>query len=307
MAVDGDVLERIRERLRVSTRVGDERIEVATRDDDVVLLGAVATPEEVTVAGQLAEEYADSVVNELQIDRGLRDWVEEPVDTEPASPAGDEVLIGSTDMLAGPDSAPTEDLAEALDENEPWSPPDVPQLAPTATEQRGGWAAEDALALSEWEDEGGDPDDLLDEEDRAARDGRSAPDLAVADLDRAAEGGQLPSLDPTAATPGGDPEAEPEPFESGTWADDMVEQVPGTAKGPGAVGEYETEGGELGSVPALETGAIGADTAPSDPARDASGGTQKMAGTDRGPAATEDRAVRAEIEDDDAIAIEDDS
>jgi hypothetical protein len=297
MAVDQDVLERIRERLRVSTRVGDERIEVATRDDDVVLLGAVATPEEVTVAGQLAEEYADSVVNELQIDRGLRDWVEEPVDTEPASPAGDEVLIGSTDMLAGPDSAPTEDLAEALDENEPWSPPDVPQLAPTATEQRGGWAAEDALALSEWEDEGGDPDDLLDEEDRAARDGRSAPDLAVADLDRAAEGGQLPSLDPTAATPGGDPEAEPEPFESGTWADDMVEQVPGTAKGPGAVGEYETEGGELGSVPALETGAIGADTAAADPARDASGGVQKIAGTDRGPAAPDDRAVREEIED----------
>ena len=305
MAVDQDVLERIRERLAVSTRVGDERIEVATRDDDVVLLGAVATPEEATVAGQLAEEYADSVVNELQVDRGLREGIEEPVDTEPASPAGDEVLVGSTDMLAGPDSAPTEDLAEALDENEPWTPPDVPQLAPTVTEQRGGWAAENSLELSEWEDEGGDPDDLLDEEDRAARDGLSAPDLAVADLDRAAEGGQLPTLDPTAATPGGDPEAEPEPFETGTWADDMVEQVPGTEKGPGAVGEYETEGGELGSVPALETGAIGADTAPSDPARDASGGTQKMAGTDRGPAALDDRAIRAEIEDDDAI--EDDS
>jgi len=299
MAVDVDVLERIRERLRVSTRVGDERIEVATRGDDVVLLGAVATPEEATVAGQLAEEYATAVVNELQIDRGLREGIEEPVDTEPASPAGDEVLIGSTDMLAGPDTAPTEDLAEALDENEPWSPPDVPQLAPTATEQRGGWAAENALELSEWEDAGGDPDDRLDEEDRAARDGISAPDLARADLDRAAEGGQLPSLDPTAATPGGDPEAEPEPFESGTWADDMAEQVPGTAKGPGAVGAYETEGGELGGVPALETGAIGADTAPSDPARSASGGTETDA--DRGPAAPDDRAVRAEIEDDDAL------
>jgi BON domain len=295
--MDPEVLETIRERLRVSTRVGDERIEVATRDDDVVLLGAVATPEEATVAGQLAEEYATSVVNELQVDRGLREGIEEPQDTEPAAPAGDEVLIGSTDMLAGPDAAPTEDLAEALDENEPWMPPDVPQLAPTATEQRGGWARENALALSEWEAEGGDPDDLLDDEDRAARDGISAPDLAAADLDRAAEGGQLPSLDPTAATPGGDPEAEPEPFESGTWADDMAEQVPGTAKGPGAVGEYETEGGELGSVPALETGAIGADTAPADPARDASGGVQKIPGTDRGPAAPDDRAVRGEIED----------
>jgi hypothetical protein len=298
MAVDVDVLEQIRERLRVSTRVGDERIEVATRDDDVVLLGAVATPEEATVAGQLAEEYATSVVNELQVDRGLREGVEEPLDTEPASPAGDEVLVGSTDMLAGPETVPTQDLAEALDENEPWTPPDVPQLAPTVTEQRGGVPASDALALSEWEEEGGDPDDLLDEEDREAREGRSAPDLAPADLERAAEGVELPSLDPTAATPGGDPEAEPSPAETGAWGEDMVSQVPGTAKGPGAVGEYETEGGELGGTPAPETGAIGADTAPSDPARDASGGVQKFPGTDRGPAGHEDRAIREEIEDD---------
>ncbi|HEX7147934.1 MAG TPA: BON domain-containing protein [Actinomycetota bacterium] len=159
MAVDPDVLEQIRERLRVSTRVGDERIEVATRDDDVVLLGAVASPEEATVAAQLAEEYASSVVNELQVDRGLREgFDDDPMDTEPASPAEDEVLIGSTDMLSGPDAAPTEDLAEALDENEPWSPPDVPQLAPTATEQRGGVPASDRLALSEWEEGGGDPE-----------------------------------------------------------------------------------------------------------------------------------------------------
>ena len=298
MAVDADVLEEIRERLRVSTRVDDERIEVATRDDDVVLLGAVASPEEATVAGQLAEEYAGSVVNELQVDRGLREVVEEPLDTEPASPAQDEVLVGSTDMLAGPDSAPTEDLAEALDENEPWTPPDVPQLAPTVTEQRGGVPAEDRLALEEWDEAGGEPDDLLDEEDRAASEGRSAPDLAEAELEQAAEGGELPSLDPTAATPGGDPEAEPSPAETGGWGEDMVEQVPSTAKGPGAVGEYETDGGGLGGTPALETGAIGADTAPSDPARDASGGVQKTAATDRGPAAPEDRAVREEIEDD---------
>jgi hypothetical protein len=197
MAVDEDVLERIRERLRVSTRVGDDRVEVATRDDDVVLLGAVASPEEATVAGQLAEEYASSVVNELQVDRGLREEAEEPWEGEPASPDEDEVLIGSTDMLAGPDAAPTEDLADALDENEPWSPPDVPQLAPTVTEQRGGVAPSDRLALSAWEERGGDPDDLLDNEDRAARDGISAPDLDAADLRRAAEGRPLPSLDPT--------------------------------------------------------------------------------------------------------------
>jgi BON domain len=294
--MDADVLEEIRERLRVSTRVGDERIEVAARDDDVVLLGAVASAEEATVAGQLAEEYATSVVNELQVDRGLREGIEEPLDTEPASPAADEELVGSVDMLAGPDAAPTEDLAEALDENEPWTPPDVPQLAPTVTEQRGGVPAADRLALSEWEEAGGEPDDLLDPEDRADRDGPSAPDLAPADLERAADGGRLPSLDPAAATPGGDPEAEPPADETGGYGDDMVAQVPGTAKGPGAVGEPATEGGALGSTPALETGAVGADTAPADPARDASGGVQKSPGTDRGPSAPEDRAVREEIE-----------
>ena len=297
MAVDVDVLEQIRERLRDSARIGDERIEVAVRGDDVVLVGAVATAEEATVAEQLAGEFAASVVNELQVDRGLREGIEEPLDVEPASPADDEVLVGSVDMLAGPDAAMTDDLAEALDENEPWEPPDAPQLAPTATEQRGRVPAGDRLALSEWEEAGGDPDDLLDEEDRAARGGTSAPDLDAADLHRAAEGGQLPSLDPTAAhPPGADPETELPSPESGGRGEDMVEQVPGTAKGPGAVGEPATEGGALGGTPAVETGAIGADTAPSDPARDASGGVQKVAGTDRGPAAPDDRALRTEIE-----------
>jgi hypothetical protein len=97
----------------------------------------------------------------------------------------------------------------------------------------------------------------LDEEDGGDGGGRSAPDLAPADLERAAEGVELPSLDPTAATPGGDPEAEPSPSETGGYGEDMVSQVPGTAAGPGAVGEYETEGGELGGTPATETGAIG--------------------------------------------------
>jgi hypothetical protein len=143
MAVDAEVLDRIRERLRVSTRVGDDRIQVAGRDDDVVLLGAVASPEEATVAGQLAEQYAASVVNELRVDRDLRQGVEAPPAGEPATPAEDEVLVGSTDMLAGPDTAPTGDLAEALDENQPWEPPDVPQLAPTRVEERGGVSPKD--------------------------------------------------------------------------------------------------------------------------------------------------------------------
>jgi BON domain len=300
MAVDADVLERIRERLRVSTRVGDDRIQVAARDDDVVLLGAVATPEEATVAAQLAEEYASAVVNELQVDQGLREGLERPVQTEPAAPADDEVLVGSTDMLAGPDTVPTGDMAEALDENEPWDPPDVPQLAPTRVEERGGVSPSDRQALSGWEEPPpNEPDDLLDEEDRADLEGPSAPDLSTADLRRAAEGHPLPSLDPTAASPTAEPDRDPTSIDptARPAGDDMVEQVPGTPKGPGAVGEPTTEGGALGGTPATETGAIGADTAPSDPARDASGGVQKTAGTDRGPAAPDDRALREEIPD----------
>src|SRR4029453_12511891 len=45
-------------------------------------------------------------VNELQVRGGLREGSKEPLDAEPASPAGDEVLVASTDMLAGPDAAP---------------------------------------------------------------------------------------------------------------------------------------------------------------------------------------------------------
>jgi BON domain len=205
MAVDAEVLDRIRERLRVSTRVGDERIQVAARDDDVVLLGAVASAEEATVAEQLAEQYASSVVNVLRVDHGLREGVEEPAETEPASPAADEVLVGTTDMLAGPDATPTADMAEAHDENEPWQPPDVPQLAPTRTEERGGVSPRDRLALSAWEERGGDPDDLLDVEDRTGGERPGAADLSAADLRRAAEGHPLPSLDPAAASPAAEP------------------------------------------------------------------------------------------------------
>jgi BON domain len=298
MPVDSDVLDRIRERLRVSTRVADDRVQVAARGDDVVLQGAVASAEEATVAEQLAGESASSVVNELQVDPGLREGLEEPLAGEPASPADDELLVGDTDMLAGPEAHITADLAQALDENEPWEPPDVPQLAPTAVEQRIGVSPADRLALGE--QAGDDADELLDEEDRAARERPSAPDLERADLERAAEGVPLPSLDPTAAGAagegGGDPTARDPLAGTGGTGEDMVEQVPGTAKGPGAVGEPTTSGGALGGTPAVETGAAGADT---DPARGASGGVQKVAGTDPGPspAPADDPAIREEIPD----------
>jgi hypothetical protein len=54
------------------------------------------------------------------------------------------VLVGAVDLPAGPDVAG--DLDEALDENQPWAPPDVPQLAPTRTEERGAVSPKDRQA-----------------------------------------------------------------------------------------------------------------------------------------------------------------
>jgi hypothetical protein len=79
-----------------------------------------------------------------------------------------------------------------------------------------------------------------------------------------------------------------------TAEDRMPRRVPGTRAGPGAVGESTVEGGSTGSVPATETGAEGADTAEADPARQ-TGGTAGGTGTDRGPEADEDKAIREDF------------
>jgi hypothetical protein len=296
MPVDPDDLERIRERLRVSTRVAADDVRVGARGADVVLQGAVPSAEEATVAEQLAGEYVDSVVNELQVDRGLREGLERPPAGEPTSVPDDELLVGGTDMLAGPEAVVTADLAQALDESEPWTPPDVPQLAPTAVEQRSGVDPAEGLRLGGGAGE--DADELLDEEELDARAGPSAPDLDRADLERAAAGHPLPALDPAAAggEPGGDPTARDPVAGTGGDGEDMVKQVPGTAKGPGAVAEQTGGGGALGGTAATETGASGADTAAADPARGASGGAQRVAGADQGPVPgpDDDPAIRAE-------------
>lgn len=291
--VDDEVLEQVRERLRASTRVGDQRIQVGGRAGEIVLRGTVATPEEVTVAGQLAEYYATAVHNELVVDRGLREGAEPPAAGERAvTPEGEE-LVGGTDMFAGPGATPTEDMAQALDENEPWSPPDVPQDALTGVEERGGVPL-DRPTMGEHEDLG-EPDDLLTEEDRADRERPSAPDVSAAELRRAAEGQPLPSLDPTAAPPS--PQAEPDTADDERTAEQRRDGA--ASVGPGASAEPVT-GSAYGGTPAIPTRAAGADTAPEDPALGASGGVEKIPGTDRGPApgaqedATDEDAAREE-------------
>lgn len=257
--VDEEVLERIRERLRVSTRVGDDRVQVEGRGDAVVLGGAVATPEEATVAAQLAEEYADMVLNELAVDGGLREGMELPVGGEPAVPPEGEELVGSTDMFAGPGAGPTEDMAQALDENEPWSPPDVPQDAPTGVEQRHGVPLEQPTLGAE--DEAlGELRQQVEEQRPEELEQPAAPDLSAAELRQAAEGRPLPSLDPTATAPPAG--AEPDVADDERTSGQDASRDPGLDLGPGALAEPVHGSGAVGGTAAVPTGAATAGTDP---------------------------------------------
>jgi hypothetical protein len=287
--MDPDVLAEIKLALEDSGRVDASRIVLEGTGDSVVLRGAVASSEEATAAAMIAETRTSNVANELTIDPGLREGAIDPVSVERVQPAEDEVLVGSTDMLAGPDAAITSDLNRALEENEPWNPPDEPRLAPTHDEY-GGAASPGALSGDE---ERGDPDP-----DLAHREDYAAADLSREDLQ--AEGA-TPSLDPRGVQPsslaqpdplgreegGGSPPDEPEPFPP---------RVPGTEAGLGATGEGTVGGGGISGAAATETGARGADTQAADPAR-STGGTMSDAGTERGPQSREDEALREDFPD----------
>ena len=286
--MDPDVLEEIKVALEDSDRVDARRIVVEGSDGKVVLRGAVASSEEASAAALIAETRTEHVSNQLTIDTGLREGAIDPISVERVEPAENEVLIGSTDMLAGPDAAIESDLSHALEENVPWNPPDEPQLAPTYDEYRGD-ASPGALDAPE----GADPDP-----DLAHREDYAAADLSREDL---TADGEPPSLDPTGVQPsslaqpdpigleegGGSPPEEPEPFPS---------MVPGTESGPGATGVGTAGGGSVSGVPATETGAKGVDTASADPVR-STGGTMSDAGTDRGPQSREDEPLREDFPD----------
>jgi hypothetical protein len=231
--------------LRDSERVDDSRIEVTQNGSAVTLSGAVSSAEEATWAATLAAEYSDQVINQLRVDRLLREGVETPLPTEQVSPAADEVLVGGTDMLAGPDTQITSDVTEALEENIPWDPPSEPSLAPTQAEYGGEVSFGDGSAP-----DGGRS--TIDEDGQFA-----APDLSREDLATAADGGPVPSLDPETVRAGDDSEREPlaqdalgatPPEKLEPWP----ERVPGASAGVGAIGETEQEGGSLGGQPVTE-------------------------------------------------------
>lgn len=287
-AVDAGDIDEIREALDASDKIDASRIEVSVDGTSVVLRGSVADSSQGHLAELVVGRYTSDVRNELRVDAGFREGAEEPQPVEDAVPAEGEILVGSTDMLAGPDASITSDVSRAFEESEPWDPPDEPSLASTPAELRGTSGFGD----------GGPVDEVADD----AADGLpAAPDLTEQDLKASAGGAAPPSLDETA--PPQRDLAEPDPagrdplgHTPPEGADDFPPPVPGTEAGMGGVGEGTAGGGSISGVPATETGALGADTAPADPAR-STGGTMSDSGTDRGPQSREDPPLREDFPD----------
>jgi hypothetical protein len=177
-------LEEVADALRDDDGVDTRRVRLAMHDDELVLGGSVASPEEADRALDIAEQSGLPVVNELQVDAALREGIEDPDLVDEAEPAEDELLVGSTDLPSDPEEEAGEDLTGTNDdENEPFDPPDEP-LFPAREEDRGAWTPVQP---------GPDVDaEELGEDDRPA-----AADLTEEDL-RGAEagGGRLPSYDP---------------------------------------------------------------------------------------------------------------
>lgn len=286
---DAQDVDVVRQALDDSDKIDASRVEVSIDGATVVLRGSVADSSQGHLAELLAGRYASDVRNELRIDSGFREGAEEPQAVEEAVPAEGEILIGSTDMLAGPDAGITSDVSRALEENVPWDPPDEPSLGSTPAELRGSSGFGD----------GGPVDEVAD--DAAPEELPAAADLTQADLEASARGAAPPSIDET-ATPPRDV-AEPDPagrdplgHTPPEGADDFPPMVPGTESGMGGVGEGTAGGGSISGVAATETGALGADTAAADPVR-STGGTMTDAGTERGPQSREDPPLREDFPD----------
>lgn len=295
MPADRDELELVRDALERSGAVDSRRVQVIARGGQVVLLGAVASPEEADRAAGVAEEVGVSVVNLLRVDRGLREGAERPGPREQVEAGEGEVLLGGTDVLSGPESGITGDTARALEENAPLEPPDEPLFPPTRSEERGGAATRPLEAAGAGE--------AAEEAAEEGEPGPAAPDLTRQDLEAAARGHPLPALDPEAPAAPAEPRQEPggvdelgrRPTAEAPPGAGFPEPLPQATPGEGVVGEGTAGGGATSGVPAAETGATGADTAAADPTRGGSGGAMETLGTHRGPEADPDRAVREDL------------
>jgi hypothetical protein len=290
--MDATDVDEIREALISSEKVDAGRIDVSVDGTTVVLRGSVPEPEQGDLAEMLAGNLASDVRNELRVDAALREGAVDPQPVEEAIPAEGEILVGSTDMLAGPDEGGmVADTSRAFEENEPWDPPEEPQLAGTPAEVRG--------------ETGFGAGATVDEEEAAATGDETpaAPDLTLKDLQASAAGAAPPSLDETATAPRD--QAQPDPVgldplghTPPEGAGDFPAPVPGASSGIGGVGEGTAGGGSISGVPATETGSLGADTRGADPVR-STGGSMTDAGTERGPQSREDAALREDFPDPD--------
>jgi hypothetical protein len=180
-------LDEVADALREDEGVDTRRVRLAMHDDELVLGGSVASPEEADRALDIAEQSGLPVVNELEVDPALREGAEDPCLVEEVDPAEGELLVGGDDLRPYPDGRNDDLTGTDEDENEPMDPPDEPLFPRTPIEDRGaltpGRPAPEVDELGGAEELGGD--------DRPA-----AADLTEEDLRWAAAGGRLPSLDP---------------------------------------------------------------------------------------------------------------
>jgi hypothetical protein len=280
MVMDPEDLRAIRQALEDSPRVEASRITVGYAragpgeglGGTVRLSGAVGDSTEAAAAETIASEYAPRVVNHLRIDPGLREGIASHPPWEAAVPVEGEVLVGSPDMLSGPEPETMADQLEALSDNQPWDPPSQPWMAPTPAE-----------AVEPRYD--GDPDDDEEEDPTLGDESPSAPDLSADQLRQGVTGARAPSLGPEAAVePAEWRLADPSPASAAPDGDAPSKDYPEMSLGL----EYPGAGDPLAGVPALETGAKGADTEFADPARNLSASGAGAGGVARGPQARDE-------------------
>ncbi|MGH3666493.1 MAG: BON domain-containing protein [Egibacteraceae bacterium] len=180
MAVTDEELDRIREALDAADGIDATRIDLDAEGDGVVLRGAVASPEESTVAGMLASQHVAAVRNELGVEPNLR---EDPTDdTLGAGDWGDEDDPARATQLATEEHGGdiTDRAAEAQAESIPWEPPHEPVGVPTTAEERGELDHKVGAVDS------ADPGPLP--EDEAEATSPSLADLSAEELRRSAHG-----------------------------------------------------------------------------------------------------------------------
>ncbi len=174
MAIDPDQPDVVLEALRAADAVDARGIAVTGDGDDLVLRGTVATFEESSAAQLIAEQHADRVRNELNVDVNVREGVGDP-DDENTPRVAESLRTSSFNPVEEPDDVVV-DMQHALEENLPWDAPHEYTEVPTRAEERG-------LADRSAPDDEDDDNALLADVQEGAK---SLPDMTPEELSRAA-------------------------------------------------------------------------------------------------------------------------